>query len=126
MTPPAPDSPKLARLAHVVSRYRWPVIGLWIVLTLVGGVAAGKLSNRWYQEFSVPGKSAYEAGNRALHSLGFGVRPPDVVVYRSRGDVSKSDAMWSSYVVTPSRRATSRRDSVLRTPTSALPSPGFA
>jgi putative drug exporter of the RND superfamily len=91
-------TPKLARLAHVVSRYRWPVIGLWVVLTLVGGVAAGKLSNRWYQEFSVPGKPAYEASNRALHTLGFGVRPPEVVVYHSRGDVTKSAAIRAATV----------------------------
>jgi uncharacterized membrane protein YdfJ with MMPL/SSD domain len=47
----AGDSGLLERLAHVIARRRWPVIGVWIVLTLVGGVAAGKLSNRWYQSF---------------------------------------------------------------------------
>ena len=53
---------RLGNLAHFTARYRWPVIALWIVLTLVGGVAAGKLSSRWYQSTAIPGKSAYEAG----------------------------------------------------------------
>ena len=54
----------LARLARFTSRHRWPVIAAWVVLTLIGGIAAGKLSSRWYQSFSIPGKSAYEASQR--------------------------------------------------------------
>jgi len=53
---------RLARLGRLTIRYRWPVIVLWIVLTIFGGVAAGKLSSRWYQSMSIPGKPAYEAG----------------------------------------------------------------
>ena len=48
----------LARLAHLIARKRWYVIGVWIVLTLFGGFAAGQVSKRWYQSFSIPGKSA--------------------------------------------------------------------
>ena len=50
---PAPHA-RLAKLAHVITRHRWPVIGAWLVLTLFGGFAAGKLSTRWYQSFSSP------------------------------------------------------------------------
>ena len=46
---------RLARLARFTARYRWPVIAAWILLTLVGGVAAGKLSTRWYQSAAIPG-----------------------------------------------------------------------
>src|SRR5437016_6103445 len=89
-----PDAGALARLAQLVSRRRWTVIGVWIVLTLVGGVAAGKLSSRWYQSTAIPGKSAYEAGQRTLKELGAGVRPPNVVVFHSaRDDVTKSPAV---------------------------------
>ncbi len=83
----------LARLAHFVARRRWWVIAVWIVLTLLGGVAAGKLSSRWYQSFSIPGKSAYEASQRTLKAFGVGVRPPDVVVFHTSGDASKSPAI---------------------------------
>jgi RND superfamily putative drug exporter len=85
---------RLGRLAHFTARYRWPVIAAWIVLTLVGGVAAGKLSTRWYQSLSIPGKPAYEGSQRALEALGVGVRPPSVVVFHSsRVDVTKSPAV---------------------------------
>src|SRR5438128_1902141 len=83
----------LARLAHLVARHRWPVIGAWIVLTLFGGFAAGKVSKRWYQSFSIPGKSAYEANQRTLKAFGIGRRPPNVVVFQTKGDATKSDAI---------------------------------
>src|SRR5881396_4425689 len=83
----------LARLAHVIARHRWPVIGAWIVLTLFGGFAAGKVSKRWYQSFSIPGKSAYEANQRTLKAFGVGVRPPNIVVFHTSGDATKSAAI---------------------------------
>ena len=83
----------LARLTHVITRHRWLVIGTWIVLTVFGGYAAGQVSKRWYQSFSIPGKSAYEANQRTLKSFGTGVRPPNVVVFHTGGDATKSDAI---------------------------------
>jgi putative drug exporter of the RND superfamily len=87
------ESGVLGRLAHVVARRRWTVIGVWLVLTLVGAMAAGQLSNRWYQSFSIPGKPAYEASQRTLHAFGVGVRAPNVVVFHTRGDATKSAAI---------------------------------
>jgi putative drug exporter of the RND superfamily len=87
------DPGRLGRLAYFTARHRWPVIGIWIVLTLLGGVAAGKLSSRWYQSFSIPGKPAYEASQRTLKAFGVGVRPPNVVVFHTAGDATKSDAI---------------------------------
>src|SRR5436305_10066387 len=84
------DSGRLGRLGHFIARRRWPVIGVWILLTLFGGVAAGKLSKRWYQSFSIPGKPAYEASQRTLGAFGAGVRPPSVVVFHTAGDATKS------------------------------------
>src|SRR5438105_531583 len=87
------NSGALARLAHFNARRRWWVIGVWIVLTLIGGVAAGKLSSRWFQSFSIPGRSAYEASQRTLHDFGVAVRPPNVVVFHTSGDATKSVAI---------------------------------
>jgi RND superfamily putative drug exporter len=87
------DAGRLAQLGHFVARHRWPVIAIWIVLTLFGGVAAGKLSSRWYQSFSIPGKPAYEASQRTLKTFGVGVRPPNVVVFHTNGDATKSLAI---------------------------------
>src|SRR5438105_4904260 len=90
----SPDVGPLGRLAHFTARYRWPVIAAWIVLTLVGGVAAGKLSTRWYQSTAIPGKPAYEGSLRTLKALGAGQRPPNIVVFHSSSvDVTKSAAV---------------------------------
>src|SRR5437870_12121985 len=86
-------SSPLARVAHFVARHRWPVIAVWVVLTLFGGFAAAKVSKRWYQSFSIPGKSAYEANQRTLEAFAVGVRPPNVVVFHASGDATKSDAI---------------------------------
>jgi putative drug exporter of the RND superfamily len=69
------------------------VIGAWLVLTLFGGYAAGQVSKRWFQSFSIPGRSAYEANQRTLHTFGVGVRPPNVLVFKTSGDATKSDAI---------------------------------
>src|SRR4051812_12876417 len=79
----------MSSLARFVFRHRWPVIGVWIALTLLGAVLSGKLSSRWYQSSAVPGAPAYEAGQRTLAAFGAGVRSPDVVVVH--GDVSALD-----------------------------------
>src|SRR3954470_3292405 len=93
-TAPMTSSSRLGRLAHFTARYRWPVIVAWVVLTLIGGFAAGKLSSRWYQSLSVPGKSAYETRQRTLKTFGVGVRAPNVVVISSPDvDVTKSPAV---------------------------------
>jgi len=83
----------LTRLAHLTIRHRWAVIGIWVVLTLFGIFAAGKMSRRWYQSLSAPGQPAYEAGQRTLQALGVGVRPPDVVVFHTAGDATRSRAI---------------------------------
>src|ERR1700759_4442414 len=90
------DSTGLGRLAHLVARHRWKVIAIWIVLTLFGGFAAGQVHKRWYQSFSIPGKSAYEANQRTLKTFGPGARPPDVVVYHTSGDATKSASIAAS------------------------------
>jgi RND superfamily putative drug exporter len=87
------DSTQLGRLAHLIARNRWKVIVAWVVLTLFGAFAAGQVSKRWYQSFSIPGKSAYEANQRTLKTFGTGVRPPDVVVFHTAGDATKSAAI---------------------------------
>ncbi len=75
----------LARLARLVSRRRRAVIAAWAVLTILGGVAAGRLSDRWFQSFSIPGFAAYEANQRTLKTFGSGEQPPLVAVFTAPG-----------------------------------------
>jgi RND superfamily putative drug exporter len=91
--PPIKGVRMLARLAHVIARHRWPIIGVWLVLTLFGGYAAGQVSKRWFQSFSIPGYSAYEANQRILKQYGTGERAPNVVVFHTAGDATKNQAI---------------------------------
>jgi putative drug exporter of the RND superfamily len=83
----------LTRLAHMSIRYRWPMIGLWVFLSLFGVFATSQVSSRWFQSTSVPGQPAYEASQRSLQALGVGPRAPDVVAVNTAGDVTKSAAV---------------------------------
>jgi RND superfamily putative drug exporter len=80
----------LTRLAHVIVRHRWLVIGVWIGLTLFGVFATGKVADRWYTATAIPGEPAYEASQRSLQALGVGDKTPGVVVVHTGGDVRKS------------------------------------
>jgi RND superfamily putative drug exporter len=82
----------LARLAHLMVRRRRLVIVVWVLLTLFGAVSAQKVSKRWFQSFSIPGYSAYEANQRTLHVFGTGEQAPLVAVFHSNGDVTKANA----------------------------------
>ncbi len=74
----------LANLARLVIRRRWIVIGAWIVLTFAGAFAAGQLSKRWFESFSIPGYPAYEANQRTLKTFGSGEQAPLVAVFTTR------------------------------------------
>jgi RND superfamily putative drug exporter len=108
----APEtSPLLARLAHLIVRHRRAVIGAWVLLTLFGAFSAGQVSKRWFESFSIPGYSAYEANQRTLKTFGTGEQAPLVAVFRSRGDVTKAagikDAIAAAAKVNPGSRVSS-------------------
>ena len=72
-------------------RRRGRVVAIWVVLTIFGGFAAAKVSNRWFESFSIPGYSAYETNQKVLKTFGTGERAPFVAVFHSAGDVTKED-----------------------------------
>ena len=89
-TSPRTSTPVLTRLAHLIVRRRWLVIGIWVFLTVFGVFATGKVADRWYTATAIPGQPAYEASQRSLHALGIGDRTPIVVVVHTNGDATKS------------------------------------
>ncbi|HEX3268990.1 MAG TPA: MMPL family transporter [Gaiellaceae bacterium] len=108
----APDSqPLLARLAHLIVRRRRLVVAAWVVLTLFGAFAAGQVSKRWFESFSIPGYSAYEANQRTLKNFGTGEQAPLVAVFHSSGDVTKATgirrAISDAAAVNPGSRTSS-------------------
>jgi putative drug exporter of the RND superfamily len=101
----------LARLGHWIAHHRRLVIGVWVVLTLFGMFSAQKVSDRWFQSFSIPGYSAYEANERTLHAFGTGQNAPLVAVFHSSGDVTKAGgirkAIAAAAAVNPGSRTSS-------------------
>jgi putative drug exporter of the RND superfamily len=87
------SQPMLARLAQVIVRRRRLVIGAWIALTLFGAFAAGQVSKRWFESFSIPGYSSYETNQKTLKTFGTGEQAPLVAVFTSDGDVTKQDGI---------------------------------
>ena len=79
----------MERLAYYVVHHRRLVIGVWILLTAFGAFSAGKVADRWLEDFSIPGASGYEADQRALAKLGSGELFPRVIVFKSDQDVTK-------------------------------------
>jgi putative drug exporter of the RND superfamily len=84
-----PSRAVLERLAGWVIHHRKIVVGAWIVLTVFGAFSAKQVSTRWLEQFSIPGYSAYETNQKALHVFGNGEDPPHVVVITAKGDVTK-------------------------------------
>src|SRR6185437_13500067 len=101
----------LERLAHLVIRRRRWVVATWILLFLFGLFSTSRLSDRWFQSFSIPGYSAYEANQRSLKTFGIGEQAPLVAVFRSDGDVTRvqgiQKAVEAGTAVNPGSRASS-------------------
>jgi RND superfamily putative drug exporter len=101
----------LARLGHWIAHHRRLVIGAWVALTLFGAFSAQQVSKRWFQSFSIPGYSAYEATQRTLKAFGNGQQAPLVAVFHSSGDVTKErslqHAVEAAAAVNPGSRTSS-------------------
>src|SRR5262245_38555911 len=90
------NEPLLARLTHRIVRRRWTVIILWIVLTLFGAYSAGRVSDRWFESFSIPGYSGYETTQRELKIFNTGEQAPLVAVFHTSGDITKKNGIEQS------------------------------
>jgi putative drug exporter of the RND superfamily len=103
----------LARLAHVVHGHRKLVVGIWLLLTAFGVFATGRVADRWFESFSIPGYSAYETNQKVVKTFGTGEQPPLVAVFRSSGDVTKENlapAIGKATAVNPGSRVSSYFD----------------
>jgi RND superfamily putative drug exporter len=88
----------MERLARLVYRRRKAVAAVWVLLTIFGVFAAQKVSDRWLEQFSIPGYSAYEANQRTLKAFGSGEQYPLVAVIRAPGrDVTTIDGVQQAF-----------------------------
>jgi putative drug exporter of the RND superfamily len=106
----------MTRLSEfVIARRRWIFVA-WVLLTVVGVYATGRLSDRWFESFSIPGYEAYEANQRALDAFGSGAQPPLVVIFHAdRGDVTKAPGLGRAIERTGAAVPGSRTSSFLST-----------
>jgi RND superfamily putative drug exporter len=109
----------LERLGHFVVRRRRLVIAAWVGLVFFGVIGAGQVSNRWQENFSIPGYSAYEANQRALHTLGTGAQVPLVAVFHSKGDVTREPGIKKAILAAQDRNKGSRMSSYYTTGSTA-------
>lgn len=61
-----------------VRHRRW-VIGVWLLMLIAGGAAAGQVSHRLSSDFSLPGQPGYETAQKMPHSYGNDDQPPSVL-----------------------------------------------
>src|SRR5256884_3767720 len=109
----------LAGLAHWIAHHRRRVIGVWVVLTVFGAFSASQVSKRWFESFSIPGYSAYEANQRTLQTFGTGEQAPLVAVFRSSGDITKAGGIKKAIAAAASVNPGSRVSSYWSTGSSA-------
>jgi RND superfamily putative drug exporter len=86
----------MERFTRFVIAHRRLVISTWIVLAIFGAFASSKVSDRYSQDFSIPGHSAYEANQRAFKRFGTGKQYPVQLVYTSKGDVRTDQGIAAS------------------------------
>jgi putative drug exporter of the RND superfamily len=69
----------VARIARWSVTHRWIVIAGWVILALVGGLAAGKAGSRLSFSFDLPGQPAYETNTAIARTFGSGGDNPPLV-----------------------------------------------
>src|SRR3954471_9715907 len=103
------------RLGHfVIRRRRWIVVTS-ILLLFFGFFATSRLADPWFESFSIPGYSAYEANQRALKTFGNGEQAPLVAVFRSKGDVTQEKGIEKAVAAAAAGNPGSRTSSYFST-----------
>jgi RND superfamily putative drug exporter len=96
-------------LARLILRRRKAVVAVWFVLTVIGAASASQI--KWFQSFSIPGYSAYEANQRTLKDFGSGLNTPLVAVVTTKGDVTTTpgvkEALQAAIAANPHARSSS-------------------
>ena len=95
--PPAGSGPVVAtsglgRLAMVVLKHRRTVIVSWMLVMVIGGMAASRISSHLSFDFSLPGQPGYETGLTILKTFGNGgvSATPSIVVVSLPGSATVS------------------------------------
>jgi uncharacterized membrane protein YdfJ with MMPL/SSD domain len=105
----------MARWTRVVLRFRWPILGVWLLVLLAGGVATSKLPALLSNTFTVPGTDSERA--RTILQDHFGDRSDGefLVIYKVRNGtpgvrLKLERSIRQAARAVPSGRPTSLRD----------------
>ncbi len=74
----------MARWTRVVLRFRWPVLGFWLIVLLAGGYASTRLSPLLQNTFTVPGTDSERARNILAGHFGDRSDGEFLVIYKVR------------------------------------------
>src|SRR5918999_6547563 len=98
----------MERWARSMIRFRWAVLGVWIVLVVVAGAASAGLNDLLTNRFVLPGAES----ERAAHVLEdhFGQKPEGAFSVVVQGRPGSADSL-----VAPTRRAAQRAANALET-----------
>src|SRR5438270_7841841 len=106
---PVAKGTSMTGLARFILRHRRLVVLAWLLLTVFGAFAAGQV--KWFESFSIPGYSAYEANQRTLKDFGSGENAPLVAVVTTKGDVTTAPgvkkAIQAAIAANPGARSSS-------------------
>jgi RND superfamily putative drug exporter len=84
----------MTRLAEFVLRHRLFVVLFWVLLLPIGGIAAGKTSQRLTLDFSLPGQPGYQTEKQILATFGNGgSNPPTIAVVTVPEGTTVNDQM---------------------------------
>jgi len=76
-------APIMARVARWSITHRWIVVAGWVLLAVVGGLAAARSGSRLSFTFDLPGQPAYETNTAIARTFGSGGdEPPLITVVR--------------------------------------------
>jgi len=73
------SAPGMARVARWSIAHRWLVIAGWVLLAVVGGLAAARSGSRLSFAFDLPGQPAYETNTTIVQTFGSGGNEPPLV-----------------------------------------------
>ncbi len=102
----------LESLAHFVIRHRKAVLVVWIVLTIFGGFAAPRATDRMLTTFTLPGSKSFQNSEQIMRAFGNGAQNPMVLVFHDpNGDVTQApgieNAVEAAAKVNPGSRVSS-------------------
>src|SRR5437588_9051250 len=105
----------MARWTRVVLRFRWPILGFWLVVLLAGGFATSKLGPLLSNTFTVPGTDSERA--RTILQDHFGDRSDGefLIIYKITratpgGHVKLERSIRAGALAAPGGKATALRD----------------